>query len=59
VKPRCAWADGYAKPASIPADAFSRTGPPRLVLITCGGPFDPRTGNNEDNIVGHAQPLWR
>jgi hypothetical protein len=46
----------YPKSSGIPADAFSRGGPARLILITCGGQFDPATGNYEDNIVGYAQP---
>jgi hypothetical protein len=28
----------------------------RLVLVTCGGPFDARTGNYLDNIVTYAVP---
>jgi hypothetical protein len=27
------------------------------VMITCGGPFDPATGNYEDNIVAYATPV--
>jgi hypothetical protein len=47
----------YPKSSGIPADVFSRSGPARLVLITCGGPFDGVTGNYEDNIVAYAQPV--
>jgi hypothetical protein len=47
----------YPKATGIPADVFSRTGAPRLVLITCGGRFDSATGNYEANIVAYAQPL--
>jgi hypothetical protein len=36
--------------------AFDRAGPPRLVLITCGGAFDPGTGHYEDNVVVTAEP---
>jgi hypothetical protein len=38
---------------SLPGDpdAFSRTGPLRLVLITCGGPFDAEAGGYRDNVV--------
>ncbi|MCF7551069.1 class F sortase [Pseudonocardia sp. WMMC193] len=43
--------------AALPADTFARTGPPRLVLITCGGRFDPRTRSYEDNIVVYAEPV--
>jgi len=46
----------YPKTGGIPADIFSTTGPPQLILITCGGPFDSTTGNYLDNIVGYAEP---
>jgi hypothetical protein len=46
----------YPKTSGIPADVFSRAGRARLVLITCGGPFDSATGNYEDNIVAYAAP---
>jgi sortase (surface protein transpeptidase) len=46
----------YRKTSGIPAIAFSTSGPPRLVLITCGGLFDSSTGNYEDNIVTYAEP---
>ncbi|GAA4689787.1 class F sortase [Pseudonocardia yuanmonensis] len=45
----------FAK-AVLPADTFARTGPPRLVLVTCGGRFDPDTRSYEDNIVVYAEP---
>lgn len=32
-------------------DAFARTGPARLVLITCGGPYDADAGGYRDNVV--------
>ncbi|MEV4415759.1 class F sortase [Catellatospora sp. NPDC049609] len=32
-------------------DYFVRDGHPRLVLITCGGPFNPNTRRYRDNIV--------
>ncbi|MCW2523742.1 MAG: peptidase sortase [Frankiales bacterium] len=45
----------YPKSSGIPAGTFSQTaGGGRLVLITCGGPFDPATGSYEDNIVAYA-----
>jgi hypothetical protein len=47
----------YLKSSGIPANVFSRTGRARLVLITCGGPFDSATGNYEDNIVAYAEPV--
>jgi sortase family protein len=36
---------------------FARTGPPRLVLLTCGGPFLPELGSYRDNVVVVAEPL--
>jgi hypothetical protein len=42
----------------IPLDKyFARDGAPRLTLITCGGPFDSRTGHYRDNIVITAKPV--
>jgi hypothetical protein len=35
---------------------FTTTGPPRLTLITCGGPFDSSTGHYRDNVVVTAVP---
>jgi hypothetical protein len=46
----------YPKTTGLPSEVFTRTGPARLVLITCGGPFDSTTGNYEDNIVAYARP---
>jgi sortase (surface protein transpeptidase) len=46
----------YIKHQGLPADIFATTGMPRLVLITCGGPFDRAAGNYEDNIVVFAYP---
>jgi hypothetical protein len=41
----------YRKTA-IPLDKyFARDGTPRLTLITCGGPFDPKTRHYRDNVV--------
>jgi LPXTG-site transpeptidase (sortase) family protein len=46
----------YDKPR-LPTDAlFSRTGPPQLVLITCGGDFDNEAGSYRENVVVYAQP---
>jgi hypothetical protein len=47
----------YAKSTGLPGELFGSDGPPELVLITCGGPFDPSTGNYEDNIVAIAVPI--
>lgn len=42
---------------SIPLDRyFARDGAPRLALITCGGPFDAKTGHYRDNVVVTAVP---
>jgi hypothetical protein len=41
----------------IPLDRyFARDGEPRLTLITCGGPFDPKTRHYRDNVVVTAVP---
>jgi hypothetical protein len=37
-------------------ELFTRGGPPRLVLLTCGGPFDERTRSYRDNLVVVAEP---
>ena len=36
---------------------FVREGPPRLVLVTCGGAFVPGYGGYESNVVVVAEPL--
>jgi sortase (surface protein transpeptidase) len=42
---------------ALPLDTlFARTGPPRLVLITCGGPFLADLGSYRDNVVVVAEP---
>jgi hypothetical protein len=46
----------YVKHQGLSGDLFATTGPPRLVLITCGGPFDSTTRNYQDNIVVFATP---
>jgi hypothetical protein len=46
----------YAK-ASLPvAEVFAHDAGPRLVLITCGGPFDQATRHYADNIVVYGVP---
>ena len=35
---------------------FTRDGPHRLVLISCAGRFDERTGSYADNLVVTAVP---
>jgi sortase family protein len=46
----------YRKTAGLPSDIFDQLGPPRLVLISCGGPFDSAAGSYLDNIVVFAAP---
>lgn len=41
---------------ALPDEVFSRTGPPRLRLITCGGEFDPERGGYQQNVVVTAVP---
>lgn len=43
--------------AELPADLFAVGGPPRLVLITCGGAFDRGTRSYSDNVVVYAEPV--
>jgi hypothetical protein len=45
----------YLKSA-LPTSVYSRTGAPRLVLVTCGGPFDPVSRHYRDNVVLTAVP---
>jgi hypothetical protein len=43
---------------ALPVDLlFGREGPPRLTLVTCGGPFLPGVGGYRDNVVVVAEPL--
>ncbi len=39
------------------AALFARSGPARLHLVTCGGPFDAATGHYEDNVIVVAERL--
>jgi hypothetical protein len=43
----------YAKRA-LPQQVFDQRGPGRLVLITCGGPFNRRTHHYDDNVPRSA-----
>jgi hypothetical protein len=43
--------------ADLPQTIFDRSGPHRLVLVTCGGAFNSATGHYKDNIVVTATPL--
>jgi sortase (surface protein transpeptidase) len=38
-------------------DVFTWSGPPRLVVITCGGTFDRTVRSYTDNLVVYAEPL--
>lgn len=42
---------------ALPSELFDVTGPPRLALVTCGGPFDERTGRYRDNVIVWAEPM--
>jgi sortase (surface protein transpeptidase) len=44
----------YSK-SQLPPSLFAAAGPPRLVLITCGGDYTPGQGY-ADNVVVTAQP---
>jgi hypothetical protein len=39
---------------SLPSTVFTGSGPPRLVLITCGGTFDDHTRSYSHNVVAYA-----
>ncbi|WP_111765761.1 class F sortase [Nakamurella deserti] len=47
----------FPKSAPLPAALFDRSGPPTLVLVTCGGPFDRDRGSYEDNVAVTAVPV--
>lgn len=36
---------------ALPATIFTTQGPPRLVLVTCGGRFDPVAHHYDDNVI--------
>lgn len=46
----------YPKAALPAAELFAQGTRPRLVLITCGGRFDPVTRHYADNVVVYAVP---
>ena len=41
---------------ALPDDLFARDVPERLVLITCGGEFNPELRSYESNVVAYAVP---
>ncbi|KQX64388.1 hypothetical protein ASD06_09395 [Angustibacter sp. Root456] len=47
----------YAKAALPAASLFAQGRTPRLVVITCGGDFDPVTRHYTDNVVVFAEPV--
>jgi hypothetical protein len=46
----------YPKRA-LPLGVYAKDGPPRLVLVTCGGTFDRSTGHYPDDVVVTAVPV--
>ncbi|KGM02181.1 class F sortase, partial [Cellulomonas cellasea] len=46
----------FSKDDGLPTDLFRTDGAPQLVLVTCGGAFDTRTGHYADNVVVYAVP---
>ncbi|MFN8225047.1 MAG: sortase [Gaiellales bacterium] len=42
--------------SKLPTDIYARQGRPRLVLVTCGGPFNASQGHYRDNIIVTAVP---
>ena len=42
--------------AQIPTEIWSQKARSRLVLVTCGGPFDHASGHYRDNVVVTAVP---
>lgn len=41
---------------ALPSALFVNSGPPRLALVSCGGPFDAGTGHYLDNVIAWAVP---
>ena len=41
----------------LPAEVFTRTGAPRLRLVTCGGAYDAERGGYQENLVVTATPV--
>ena len=42
--------------AALPTGLFTRSGARRLVLVTCGGPFEAKTKRYRDNVIVTAVP---
>jgi LPXTG-site transpeptidase (sortase) family protein len=47
----------FAKDTLPVTDLFRESGPPRLVLVTCDGPFDRAARSYRDNLVVLADPV--
>ncbi|WP_375490474.1 class F sortase [uncultured Jatrophihabitans sp.] len=47
----------YSKAKALPHALFTNAGAPRLVVITCGGPFDAAQHSYRDNIAVFARPV--
>lgn len=47
----------YEKSQGLPAEVFDQEVAPKLVLISCGGPFDSEARSYLDNIVVYAIPV--
>lgn len=41
----------------IPQNIFTKVGPSRLAVVTCGGPYNPQSHSYIDNIVVTATPI--
>lgn len=42
--------------SALPKSLFVNTGPSRLAVVSCGGPFDDATGHYLDNVIAWASP---
>jgi hypothetical protein len=47
----------YTAKTELPSALWLTTGPPRLALVTCGGPFDSATGHYIDNVIIWARQV--
>lgn len=47
----------FAKESLPASELFGHDGPERLVLVTCGGTFDPRRGGWDSNVVAVLDPV--
>lgn len=42
--------------SALPRSLYVNHGPPRLAVVSCGGPFDAATGHYVDNVIAWASP---